>query len=394
MKISDFTYPLPDEKIAKYPASPRDESKLLVFENSEVKHSVFKEIVDFLPKNAHLVLNDTKVIPARLFFQRKTGANIEIFLLNPISPSEVLPLVMEEMQTATWHCVIGNKRRWKQSEILESAFVFEGKEEKITAELSDVNENLVKIEWTGGIPFFQVVQAYGNIPLPPYLNRNSEDSDKIDYQTIYSENEGAVAAPTAGLHFTESIFEALEKKGISKSFVTLHVGAGTFMPVKTENALEHPMHSEQIIVNSDFISRILENSEFIVPVGTTSMRTLESLYWIGVKMILGIENPFFIEKMFPYQSHPEISLQQSFKAISEYLSDKDYLVANTEIMIFPAYKFKVCKALITNFHQPASTLLLLVAAFIGENNWKIIYNEALENNYRFLSFGDSSLLIP
>lgn len=396
IKISDYEYPLDDKQIAKFPESPRDESKLLVYRSSDIEHSRFKNIVDYLPANTHLVLNNTKVIPARLYFKRKTGANIEIFLLNPVEPSTVLPVIMEQTETVTWHCVIGNKRRWKSGEVLEGQFRYNGEYYKLDAELTDNENNLVKLTWEGGMQFSELVVAYGNIPLPPYLNRESEESDKQDYQTIYSEKDGAVAAPTAGLHFTDEVFAELKTKGIQKSFVTLHVGAGTFMPVKEENALNHPMHSEQMIVHEDFIESLLKSPEFIVPVGTTSMRSLESLYWFGVKIIEGSPNPYFIEKLFPYQEHEKISLRESFEAILRLLKheNQQQLIGSTEIMIFPGYEFKVCKGLITNFHQPASTLLLLVAALIGEQNWKEVYKQAREQNYRFLSFGDSSLLLP
>lgn len=396
INISDYQYPLEDKQIARFPENPRDESRLLVYRKSGIEHTKFKRIGDYLPENAHLVLNNTKVIPARLFFKRKTGAHIEIFLLNPVEPSVVLPLVMEETRTVTWHCVIGNKRRWKEDEVLEGEFRHAGRSLQLKARLADSGQNHVTLEWEGGVPFSQVVVAYGNIPLPPYLNREAAESDKQDYQTIYSEKDGAVAAPTAGLHFTETVFEELQQKGVGKSFVTLHVGAGTFMPVKEENALNHPMHSEQMVVHRDFIENLLKNDAFIVPVGTTSMRSLESLYWFGVKILEGSENPFFIEKLFPYRSHEEISMQASFQAILALLKqeNQEQLIGNTEIMIFPGYRFRVCKGLITNFHQPASTLLLLVAALIGEQSWKEVYRQARENNYRFLSFGDSSLLLP
>lgn len=396
INISDYQYPLEDKQIARFPENPRDESRLLVYRSSIIEHTKFKKIADHLPANAHLVLNNTKVIPARLFFKRKTGAHIEIFLLNPVEPSEVLPLVMEETRAVTWQCVIGNKRRWKEGEVLEGRFRYGGQEFSLSARLADSAENLVSLEWEGEISFSQVVVAYGNIPLPPYLNREAIESDKQDYQTIYSEKDGAVAAPTAGLHFTPAVFEELEQKGIGKSFVTLHVGAGTFMPVKEENALNHPMHSEQMVVHRDFIGNLLKNDSFIVPVGTTSMRSLESLYWFGVKILEGRENPFFVEKLYPYRPHEEISMRASFEAILDLLQqeNQEQLIGNTEIMIFPGYSFRVCKGLITNFHQPASTLLLLVAALIGEQSWKEVYRQARENNYRFLSFGDSSLLLP
>lgn len=240
------------------------------------------------------------------------------------------------------------------------------------------------------------MEAFGKIPLPPYLNRESEETDIKNYQTVYSKNKGAVAAPTAGLHFTDTVFEKIAKKGIKKSFLTLHVGAGTFLPVKTENALEHPMHNEQLVFSKIFVQTLIENHGFVVPVGTTSMRSLESLYWFGVKLIENEKSNFFIEKLFPYLERKEISTVDALKAVLSCFERNNLteIIGQTEIMIFPSYKFKICKGLITNFHQPSSTLLMLVAAFVGENNWKKIYSEALNNNYRFLSFGDSSLLIP
>ncbi len=387
--ISEYDYGLDDAQIAKYPVSPRDQSKLLVYKNGEIQHKHFYEIAGFLPANTHLVLNNTKVIPARLHFRRKTGAVIEIFLLNPILPSTVLPLVMENTSATVWHCVVGNKKKWKDGEVLVGEFPGGS----IEASWQEINENNVQLKWSGGQPLAQVLELYGNVPLPPYLNRESESADTENYQTIYSENEGAVAAPTAGLHFTDKVFDELEKKGVQKSFVTLHVGAGTFMPVKEANAINHPMHSEQIVVEKSFLEALIKNSEFIVPVGTTSMRTLESLYWFGVKILEG-GNTFFIEKLFPYQDHESFTMKQAFQGIIDFMGEEEQLVGSTEIMIFPGYQFRVCKALITNFHQPASTLLLLVAALVGEEKWKEIYDEAKKTDYRFLSFGDSSLLTP
>lgn len=390
--IRDYTYPLSDDKIARYPHVPRDESKLLLYKEGGLSHRIFRSIGEHLPENTHLVLNNTKVIPARLYFTRKTGALIEIFLLNPVAPSTVLPLVMDETRTVSWHCVIGNKRRWKAGEVLEATFTFEGEEHVLQASLEE--PSTVAFHWDGGMPFSAVVLAYGNLPLPPYLNRKSEDSDKKDYQTVYSLNEGAVAAPTAGLHFTDAVFEDLAERGVKKSFVTLHVGAGTFMPVKEENALNHPMHSEQIIVDRVLLDALIENDGPVIPVGTTSMRSLESMYWWGVKVIEGATQPLFVEKLFPYAAHREISAKESFTALREWMGTEEQCVGSTEIMIFPSYTFRVCKGLITNFHQPSSTLLLLVAALVGEEKWRTIYQEALDNEYRFLSFGDSSLLLP
>ncbi|MCP9757607.1 tRNA preQ1(34) S-adenosylmethionine ribosyltransferase-isomerase QueA [Lacihabitans sp. CCS-44] len=396
VKISDYTYELNDERIAKYPAEPRDSSKLLFYNREKIAHSRFTDIVDLLPENTHLVLNNTKVIPARMFFKRETGAVIEVFLLNPISPSNVISLAMEANYESVWECVIGNKKKWKTDEILNSEVEINNRNVEINASFADREQKEVKISWNSEDNFSDLVEAFGKIPLPPYLNRDSEETDIENYQTVYSKNKGAVAAPTAGLHFTDAVFEKISNKGIQKSFLTLHVGAGTFMPVKTENALEHPMHNEQLVFSREFVETLIENHSFVVPVGTTSMRSLESLYWFGVKLIENPKSNFFIEKLFPYEERTEISTLDALKTVLSYfvMNDLKEIIGQTEIMIFPSYKFKICKGLITNFHQPSSTLLMLVAAFVGENNWKKIYTEALNNDYRFLSFGDSSLLIP
>lgn len=396
VKISDYIYELNDDLIAKYPVEPRDNSKLLFYDQEKISHQRFTDIVDLLPKNTHLVLNNTKVIPARMFFKRKTGAVIEVFLLNPISPSNVISLAMEAKYESVWECVVGNKKKWKTDEVLQAEVDINAHTVSIQASFANREDNKVKISWNSEDNFSDLVEAFGKIPLPPYLNRESEETDINNYQTVYSKNKGAVAAPTAGLHFTDSVFEKISSKGILKSFLTLHVGAGTFMPVKTENALEHPMHNEQLVFSKEFIINLVENHGFVVPVGTTSMRSLESLYWFGVKLIENDKSNFFIEKLFPYEERTEISTLDALKAVLSYFEKKNLteIIGQTEIMIFPSYKFMICKGLITNFHQPSSTLLMLVAAFVGENNWKRIYSEALNNDYRFLSFGDSSLLIP
>jgi S-adenosylmethionine:tRNA ribosyltransferase-isomerase len=331
-----------------------------------------------------------------MFFKRETGAVIEVFLLNPISPSNVISLAMEAKNETVWECVIGNKKKWKSNEILSSEVEINKRNVEINASFADREQNEIKISWNSEDNFSDLVEAFGKIPLPPYLNRESEETDIENYQTVYSKNKGAVAAPTAGLHFTDAVFDTIVEKGIMKSFLTLHVGAGTFMPVKTENALEHPMHNEQLVFSREFVETLIENYSFVVPVGTTSMRSLESLYWFGVKLIENQKSNFFVEKLFPYEERTEISTLDALKAVLSYFESHQLreIIGQTEIMIFPSYKFKICKGLITNFHQPSSTLLMLVAAFVGENNWKKIYSEALNNDYRFLSFGDSSLLIP
>jgi len=398
IKIDDYSYNLPQDRIAKYPVEIRDQSKLLFSNKGKISHHIFSDLSNLLPSNTFLVFNNTRVIPARLYFYRESGAQIEVFLLNPVFPSDVISETMEAKNCVIWECAIGNKKKWKPKEMLTNTFVVEGIDLTISISWEDYDLNLVKFEWQGNTSFAGILNSFGSIPLPPYLNREAEISDVVDYQTIYSENDGAVAAPTAGLHFTDRVFKALDEKNIQRSFITLHVGAGTFMPVKVKNALEHPMHGEQMVFTQKFIIELLKNSSNVIPIGTTSMRSLESLYWFGVKLILnrGEDTVFFIEKLFPYTTENEISLPDSLNAVLIYMQKNNLteLVGNTEIMIFPSYIFRICKGIVTNFHQPSSTLLLLVAALIGEQRWKEIYNEALNNDYRFLSFGDSSLLIP
>lgn len=395
--IETYDYTLPDERIAKYPLVPRDASKLLLYKKGDVSEHSFWQLPDFLPPETFLVFNNTKVIPARLFFQKKTGAVIEIFILNPVAPTPIIAQVMETTETSTWACMIGNKKKWK-GEILQKMLP-NGYE--IIAELVDSEQNLVKFSWKSDNEnskpsFAEIVKLYGEIPLPPYLNRKAESQDASTYQTVYSKHDGAVAAPTAGLHFTENVFSALENKGIKHDFLTLHVGAGTFQPVKVSNAIEHTMHNEQLVFSRNFIENLQKNTAFVIPVGTTSMRSLESLYWFGVKLLNG-NTKFLIEKLFPYQHENQVlpTLEESLAAILSFMEAKniEILLGETEIFIFPSYQFKVCKGIITNFHQPKSTLLLLISALIGEN-WKEVYSFAMDNNFRFLSYGDSSLLLP
>jgi S-adenosylmethionine:tRNA ribosyltransferase-isomerase len=407
INLDDFSYELPEEKIAQFPLEKRDESKLLVYVKGEIAHSQFFKLHYFLHPNTLLIFNDTKVIPARLFFQRKSGAWIEVFLIEPTIPHWV-PDSMQNTKEVQWKCLVGNKRRWKTQEILERTITFEGKEITLQVELIERDKQIVRFFWNDdNYNFAQILKTFGELPLPPYLNREVQSSDYQQYQTVYSDDkkEGAVAAPTAGLHFTEDVFNNLERKGIQKDFITLHVSGGTFQPIKVKRVQDHNMHAEQIIFSKQNIENLTKNFAHIVAVGTTSMRSLESLYWYGVKIFVNGKKesgknsqvPFFIEKLYPYQVKEEdnISLQHSLKTILKYMKQYQLkeLVGETEIFIMPQYQFKVCKGLITNFHMPNTTLILLVAAFIGED-WKEVYKEALENNYRFLSYGDSSLLIP
>ena len=400
LDLKKYNYELPDERIARFPVEPRDLSKLLLYRDLQISEDVFYNLKSHLSENTFLVFNNTKVIPARLFFQKANGVVIEVFLLNPVEPSNVVSQVMETTETCTWACMIGNKKRFKEKivgtyNIEVGAYRIRPENVELTAELVDSEKNYVKFSWNNSeLTFAEIVRYFGQIPLPPYLKRETEQKDYDTYQTVYSKNDGAVAAPTAGLHFTEQVFADLAQKGIKHDFVTLHVGAGTFQPIKVENVVEHKMHCEQIVFDKSFIVNLLENLSFVIPVGTTSMRSLESLYWYGVKLLLG-ERDFFIEKLRPYNQTESFTAEQSLKAVIDYMTENNLsqLVGETEIFIFPSYEFKICKGIITNFHQPDSTLILLVAALVGEN-WKKIYDYALENNFRFLSYGDSSLLIP
>ena len=414
IKLSDYTYDLPDERIAKFPLSKRDESKLLVYQQGEISHSVFKNITDYLPKNSLLVFNNTKVIPARIHFQKPTGAIIQIFLLHPILPTPVINLAMDVTDSCVWECMIGNRKRWKKDDVLSQVLMIDGQEVEVNAEIDNEERNQVKLSWKNvdskdgfedktenrkpkieNRKFVDLIQALGTIPLPPYLNRETQASDSETYQTIYSEKKGAVAAPTAGLHFTQEVLQNLEKQGFIQDFLTLHVGAGTFQPIKVENIIEHKMHNEQVVFTKKNIENLLENLGNIIPVGTTSMRTLESIYWFGVKFLKGDDSPLLIEKLYPYQHDNLPSVEYSLKAILMEMEEKNIeeITAETEIFIFPSYQFKICKGIITNYHQPESTLILLIAALIGED-WRKVYDEAMKRDYRFLSYGDSSLLLP
>lgn len=400
-----YTYDLPDERIAKFPLPKRDESKLQVYRQGEIIHTGFKAIGDFLPEESLLVFNNTKVIPARLLFPKTTGAVIQIFLLHPVLPTPVINLAMNIRSECVWECMIGNRKRWKLGDSLEMTLQIDGKEVEVKAEWFDDEKSHVKFSWQlkteshGDIPdFLEIIQAFGQIPLPPYLNRETTEEDLKTYQTVYSEKQGAVAAPTAGLHFTEEVLQDLSQRGIRQDFLTLHVGAGTFQPIKVKNILEHKMHNEQLVFSRKNIETLLQNIGNIIPVGTTSMRALESLYWYGVKLLTEKDqNPdFFIEKLYPYQyGNNSATAEDALHAIlNRMIEDQvEEITGETEIFIFPGYVFKLCKGIVTNYHQPESTLILLIAALIGED-WRKIYREALEKDYRFLSYGDSSLLLP
>lgn len=393
--LKEYEYTLPEERIAKFPLEKRDASKLLHVQDNQIKHLHFYDLPDLLPADTLLVYNDTKVIPARLIFQRETGARIEIFLLQPIAPTTVIPEIMLAKHPVIWETMIGNAKKWKDGEILKGQVHVIGQEIVLSARLIDREKKAVEFSWDDAeIAFVDLVEASGEVPLPPYLNRKPNADDKSRYQTVYSKKEGAVAAPTAGLHFTDEIFEKLRAKGIQETQVTLHVSAGTFQPVKAENVLEHPMHSEQIHINRETIEKLLAQKGKTVAVGTTSVRTLESLFWFGVKLLEGKNEAFVIEKLFAYEARAVVpTKEESLEAVLDLMKKNglESIWGTTEIFIFPGYQYRMIDGLITNFHQPGSTLILLIAAILGDN-WKSVYQEALNQDYRFLSYGDSSLL--
>lgn len=397
--LSDYDYELPEVRIAEFPISPRDASRLLVYRQGEISHHIFRDLPNILPKGSFLFFNNTKVIPARIYLRRASGALIEIFLLNPHTPSEMSKM-MQAQSTCTWKCLIGNKKKWKTGEILKQNVLIQNQEVHIEVSLVDAQEQCVQFTWQPeGLLWADLLPEMGQIPLPPYIQRELKPEDSQNYQTVYARESGAVAAPTAGLHFTSDLLDELKNKGIHQDFLTLHVSAGTFQPVKSEQVVEHPMHKEQIGFNLENIQNLLANLDSIIPVGTTSMRALESLYWYGVKLYqedFGNQKiPFNIEKLYPYGHSSVIAPEDALKAVLAYMQHNQMtqLWGQSEIFILPGYEFKLCRGLITNFHLPKSTLLLLISAFVGEK-WKKIYQIAIDQGYRFLSYGDSSLLIP
>lgn len=393
ISLNDYKYDLPEDKIAKVPLKNRSDSKLLAYKNGTIAHTQFHQIDKYIPDDSLLVFNNTRVIPARLHFVKDTGALIEIFLLEPMAPTTEVASAMLVKNQCSWKCMVGNLKRWKEGYTLK--MVLESSGIELQAELADREEQIVTFNWSTEEEFVHVIEAAGKIPLPPYINREVTYEDQERYQTVYSQFDGAVAAPTAGLHFDQGVFANLKQKGIQVDYLTLHVSAGTFQPIKEDNVLNHKMHGEQVIVTLENIDNLMAK-DFIIAVGTTSMRTMESLYWYGVKLLQG-KRDFVIEKLQPYEldkaSLP--SKQESLQAVKDYMLETqvNQLTGHTEIFIFPGYEFKICKGLISNFHLPGSTLILLVAAFIGED-WRQVYQAALANDYRFLSYGDSSLLIP
>ena len=401
LSISDYTYSLPDERIAKFPLAKRDESKLLLYQSGKISESRFNHLADFLQEDALLVFNNTRVIHARLFFKKDSGAKIEVFCLEPIAPS-LAEQALASHHSCEWMCIVGNLKRWK-SETLKLEYAINGENGVLRAEKKGQGEANVQVvfSWTSSHTFGQIIEACGQLPIPPYLKRETEKSDELTYQTVYAKHEGSVAAPTAGLHFTNEVFNLLDAKGIERVELTLHVGAGTFKPVKSETIDLHEMHCEHFSIKQSTLEHIISklNSGKIIAVGTTSVRTLESLYYLGLKIIRNTTiNPesLIVNQWEPYKdSMPPINAAVALNELLAYMKNRsiDELSSATSIMITPPYRYKVINGLITNFHQPQSTLLLLVAALIGEN-WRRLYDYALSNDFRFLSYGDSSLLLP
>ena len=393
--LKEYEYTLPEERIAKHPLEKRDHSKLLEYKKGSIHHRHFFDLPSLLDSDSLLVYNNTKVIPARLVFQRQTGARIEVFLLQPVAPSRVMSEIMASKKPVVWETMIGNLKKWKDGEALQGTVTVANQQVVLTARLLNRELNQVEFSWSEGeIAFVDLVEACGETPLPPYLNRKAQEEDKSRYQTVYSEKEGAVAAPTAGLHFTEEIFEGLRKKGVQEAALTLHVSAGTFQPIKVQTVEEHPMHSEQMEIRLETIEKLLNHKGKIIAVGTTSVRTLESMYWFGVQLLENRGTLFQIEKLAPYVLSESLPTgKEALEAIVKEMNAKsvDSLLGTTEIFLFPGYQFQLVDGLITNFHQPGSTLVLLIAALLGED-WKKVYHEALAKDYRFLSYGDSSLL--
>lgn len=395
IRIEDYNYNLPDARIAKYPLENRDDSKLLVYKEEHPCSAAFRDIDSYLPEGSLMVFNDTKVVPARLHFQKTTGAHIEIFCLEPVSPGEYVTM-FDVKDRCRWKCIIGNVKRWKSGEV----FLYnpEGREDilqmNLRAQLLERTgeTSIVEFVWDDGAPFSKVLEVCGSVPIPPYLNRETESVDLDRYQTLYAKFRGSVAAPTAGLHFTDRVLESIKAKGISIETVCLHVGAGTFLPVKSSLVAEHTMHREPFVVTHSFLEKLLSRQGKLVAVGTTSVRTLESLYYVGVKCI---ENgcPGDVSQWEPYERHYDYSYEDAISALAGYMKDNemDSIQLGTRIIIVPGYEFKVVDVLVTNFHQPQSTLLLLISAFVG-GRWREIYDYAMGNGFRFLSYGDSSLL--
>ena len=395
IRIEDYNYDLPEGRIAKYPLPERDSSKLLRYSDGTVDEHIFRDLPELLPEDSMMIFNDTKVVPARLRFERSSGAHIEIFCLEPVSPAEYVSS-FAATDSCTWKCVIGNAKRWK-GDILtlcnpesDPEISSMGLEARLIER--DGQTGSVEFSWNGGLPFSRVLELCGTIPIPPYLNRKTEAIDSERYQTLYAKIRGSVAAPTAGLHFTEDVLDRIRKCGIKTRNVCLHVGAGTFLPVKSEDVADHPMHREPFSVSLKLIKELRDNAGKVIAVGTTSVRTLESLYYIGVKCIEE-GAPGDVDQWEPYDREYSYTVRESLDAIVNYLENNrlENLKCGTRIIIVPGFRFRLVDILVTNFHQPESTLILLISAFVG-GDWRTIYDYALGHGFRFLSYGDSSLL--
>ena len=400
--ISEYNYPLPDERIAKFPLPVRDQSKLLVYRHGEVTEDIFTSLPEYLPKGSLMIFNNTKVIQARLHFRKETGALIEVFCLEPIQPNDYV-LNFQQTEHAAWLCMIGNLKKWKDG-TLKREMTVKGFPITLTATRGECKgtSHWVDFAWNNPeVTFADILEVFGELPIPPYLNRDTEESDKETYQTVYSKIKGSVAAPTAGLHFTPRVLDALREKGVTLEELTLHVGAGTFKPVKSEEIEGHEMHTEYISVNRSTLEKLVAHEGKAIAVGTTSVRTLESLYHIGVTLLHNpnaTEEDLHVKQWQPYETALETAATpavDALQAIIAYLDrhHMETLHSSTQIIIAPGYEYRIVKAMVTNFHQPQSTLLLLVSAFL-HGDWRKIYDYALAHDFRFLSYGDSSLLIP
>ena len=399
IKISDYNYPLPDERIAKYPIAQRDHSKLLVYRHGEVGEDTFYNITKYLPEGALMIFNNTKVIQARLHFRKETGALIEVFLLEPAEPTDY-ELMFQQTERCSWLCLVGNLKKWKDG-TLRRTFEVKGRQLTLSAERKHEQgtSHWIELTWDNpDVSFAEILEAVGELPIPPYLNRKTEEGDKTTYQTVYSKIKGSVAAPTAGLHFTNDVLQSIDAHGVEREELTLHVGAGTFKPVKSEEIEGHSMHTEYISVRRQTLQKLIAHGGAAIAVGTTSVRTLESLYYMGCKLA---QNPDLSEQQLhvnqwePYETTPTLTAVEALQNVLDYLvrNDLGVLHSSTQIIIAPGYEYKIVKILVTNFHQPQSTLLLLVSAFV-KGDWRKIYDYALSHDFRFLSYGDSSILIP
>lgn len=395
IRISDYNYPLPDHRISKHPLAAREQCKLLCYKvGGEISEGHFYDVPAVLPEKAMLVYNNTRVINARLRFRKSTGSTIEIFCLEPVAPCDY-QLIFQTTQSCTWLCLVGNSKRWKQGPLTQEIEV-DGKTVTLEANRGERRGNSFEIEfsWNGGVTFASILEAIGEIPIPPYLNRGTESTDSADYQTVYSHIDGSVAAPTAGLHFTDEVLAECDKRGITRRELTLHVGAGTFQPVKSENIGEHEMHHEFISVQRSLLVDLINAEGPVVAVGTTSVRTLESLYYVGQVLETNPdadEEMLTVKQWMPYSTPCEISTKKALQNVVDYLDrhHAEAYMGSTQLMIAPGFQYRIISGMITNFHQPQSTLLLLVSAFVGEDHWRAIYDYALDHDFRFLSYGDA-----